>query len=353
MACHTYGMKRFNDTIREGLASYTGIADFVKTIRKDFTHDEILALVKDRPMDFAPGEQFRYNNTGYFLLGMIVEKSSGQAWGEFLQARIFTPLGMTATRVNDMQDLIPHRAQGYDRRDGRLRNGEYVSPTQPYSAGSLVSTVSDMAKWDAALYTERLLKRASFDLMYAPTPLANGKTHDYGFGWDVGVYRTRPRRAHGGGIQGFSTYIERFVDDRLTVIVLANEGSGAAERLASGVAEFYLPVLREHAPKPVPDTHPDTTAFLKDVVTRLSTGTGEPAWFTPEAQAFFFPDRIKDGRQLLGAYGTLASFELMEDRADKAETVRGYRAVFGKMPLRCTFRLTADGKIQAINVRPE
>jgi CubicO group peptidase (beta-lactamase class C family) len=336
-----------------GIPSYTGVPDFPKTFRKDYTHDEIVALVKDRPMDFAPGEKYRYNNTGYFLLGMVIEKVSGQKWGAFLEARIFQPLGMTSTRANDLGDVVTGRAQGYAWRDGRLRNGDYVSPTQPYSAGSLLGTVADLAKWDAALYTERLLSRASQDLMYAKTPLADGKTQDYGFGWGVDTYRTRKRYAHSGGIPGFSTNITRFVDDGVTVIVLANEGGAAAERIASGVAEFYLPVLREHAPKPVPDTNPQTTAFLKSVITSLSTGAAEREWFTPEAQSFFFPNRVLEGKQMLGAHGSLTSFDLMEETKNDKGFVRGYKAVFGQVPIRCTFTLTADGKISGIGIRPE
>src|SRR5206468_5007461 len=114
------------------------------------------------------------------LLGMLIEKVSGKPYGEFLAERIFRPLGMAATRLNDMAVIIPNRASGYSWRGGHLHNAGYVSPTQPFSAGALVSTVSDMAKWDAALYSEKLLKKATLDQMWTPAKLKDGKETDYG-----------------------------------------------------------------------------------------------------------------------------------------------------------------------------
>ncbi|HZS08833.1 MAG TPA: serine hydrolase domain-containing protein [Blastocatellia bacterium] len=336
-----------------GIRSYTSVPDFFKTARKDYKKEEIIKLVTDAPMEFAPGEKWNYNNTGYFLLGMIIEKVSGKEYGAFLSERIFQPLGMTSTRVNDLTEVIKNRAQGYTWNNGRLRNGEYLSPTQPFSAGALVSTVLDLAKWDAALYTEKLLRRASLDQMWTPTKLNDGKTQDYGFGWGVDVYRTRKRLSHGGGIQGFSTFITRFVDDKLTVIVLVNQEGGAAAALANGIAEFYIPALKENAPKPVADSDPKTTQFLKEVITSLAGGTGDPNWFTQEAQKFFFPNRIKEGKQMLGALGALKSFELMEETVRDKNKVRGYKAVFGTTAMRCNFMLAEDGKIAGIGIRPE
>ena len=201
-------------THTSGIPSYTGLPDFGKMMRKDFTPAELIALVRERPMDFAPGAQYRYNNSGYVLLGMIVEKVSGQPWDTFVETRIFKPLGMTTARMNDLGVVVPHRAQGYAWVNGTLRNGEYVSPTQPYAAGALLVSVLDLVKWDAALTSGKLLKPESFAAMYAPAPLTDGKTSPYGFGWELAAYRTRPRIGHGGGIPGFSTFLARFVDDK-------------------------------------------------------------------------------------------------------------------------------------------
>lgn len=209
---------------------------------------------------------------------------------------------MTTARVNDLSEIIPNRAHGYTHKSGKMMNGEYVSPTQP-SAGALVVTVLDLAKWDAALYTEKLLKRSTFEEMWTPAKLADGKTKGYGYGWAIDIYRTRKRLQHGGGIPGFSTFMARYVDEKLTVIALANSGTGAAERIANGVAEFYIPALAENAPKPLDDGDRKTTEFLKKVIAKMAEGIGETEWFTPEAQKFFFPNRIKEAKEMFGSYG--------------------------------------------------
>lgn len=336
-----------------GIKSYTGTPDFFKAARKDFEKKEILGLVAHLPMEFEPGEDWKYNNTGYFLLGMVIEKASGQAYGDFVKSRIFDKTGMTTARLNDMTEIIPNRARGYSRQKGRLVNGEYVSPTQPYSAGALVGSVLDLAKWDTALDSDALLKRATFEEMWSPTRLGNGRTQNYGFGWTVDTYRTRKRVQHGGGIPGFSTFIARYIDDHVTVIVLANSDAAQSEVIANGIAELYIPALAENAPKPVADDDPEITEHLKSILKTMAGGTGKPEWFTPEAQGFFFPDRIKEGRDMFGVHGDLKSFELMENRTEDMARVRGYKATFGKNRLRITFRLVDDNRISTLNVRPE
>lgn len=347
-----------NVTVRQllnhtsGIKSYTSLPSFEKTLRQDFTKEEIIKMAADAPVDFAPGEKWLYNNTGFYLLGMMIEKVSGKEYGTFLNERIFQPLGMTSTRLNDLHEVIKLRATGYAWEGGKLRNGEYVSPTQPFSAGALISTVTDLAKWDAALYTEKLLKRASLEQMWTPEKLNDGKPLTYGYGWGVDVYRTRKRVSHGGGINGFSTFISRFVDDKLTVIVLSNLEGGSAGRLADGIAEFYIPALAANAPKAIADNDPKLTAFLKEVITSLANGEGNPDWFTPEAKAMLFPDRIKQGKEMMGSHGPLKTFELQEDTTENGVRRRAYKAVFGEFGLRCGFTLTEAGKIAGVGMRP-
>lgn len=347
-----------NVTVRQllnhtsGIKSYTNLPSFEKTLRQDFSKEEIIKMAADAPVDFAPGEKYSYNNTGFYLLGMIIEKVSGKEYGAFLQERIFQPLGMTSTRLNDLREVIKLRATGYAWENGKLRNGEYVSPTQPFSAGALISTVTDLAKWDAALYTEKLLKRASLEQMWTPEKLNDGKPLTYGYGWGVDLYRTRKRVSHGGGINGFSTFISRFVDDKVTVIVLSNLEGGSAGRLADGIAEFYIPALAENAPKAIADSDPKLTAFLKEVITSMANGEGNRDWFTPEAQAVLFPDRIKEGKAMMGTHGPLKTFELQEDTTQNGLRRRAYKVVFGEFGLRCGFTVTEAGKIAGVGLRP-
>ena len=148
-------------THTSGIKSYTSLATFAKNLRKDYEPDELIGLVRELPLDFNPGEKWDYSNTGYFLLGLVIEKASGESYASFLSSRIFRPLGMDTARVNDQFELIPNRATGYQVRSNVVRRAEFASPSQPFAAGALVGTVLDLAKWDAALYTDKVLASAS------------------------------------------------------------------------------------------------------------------------------------------------------------------------------------------------
>ena len=339
---HTSGIKSYTDVFGEKKVPDSQV----------FTRDEILALVKDAPLQFTPGQRFAYCNTGYYLLGMIVEKASGKPYATFLADRIFTPLGMTSTALDDYADARPVRARGYSTANGATKLAEHTHPTQPYSAGALVSNVVDLAKWDAALAARKLLKPASYDAMWTPMRLNDGKPSSYALGWQVDPYRTRPRQAHGGGISGFSTFVARFPDDKVTVIALVNQGGGAGGALVNGIAEIYIPALKDAAPKPIADPDAKTTAFLKEVITLAARGETNPEWLTAQFQTFLLPDRIKQGPQMMGRHGELTAFELMEESTRDDVRIRIYRATFGTTPLRVQFTLSADGKIAGLGISP-
>jgi D-alanyl-D-alanine carboxypeptidase len=339
---HTSGIKSYTDVFGEKKVPDSQV----------FTSGEILALVKDAPLQFTPGQRYTYCNTGYYLLGMIVEKASGKPYATFLADRIFKPLGMTSTSLDDYADARPVRARGYGMTNGKITPAEHTHPTQPFSAGALVSNVVDLAKWDAALAARKLLKPASYDAMWTPMRLNDGKPSTYALGWAVDPYRTRPRQSHGGGISGFSTYVARFPDDKVTVIALVNQGGGGAGALVNGIAEIYIPALEGLAPKPIADPDAKTTAFLKEVITRAAKGETDPEWLTPEFRSFLLPDRIKQGPDMMGRHGALQAFELMEDTTRDDRRVRIYRATFGTTPLRVQFILAADGKIDGLGISP-
>ncbi len=251
-------------THTSGIKSYTSVPNLFSLWRNDYTHAQIIQLVSGDPLAFPPGEKWDYSNTGYFLLGMIIEKVSGKAYSDFLTERIFRPLQMTATRVNDWSAIIKNRAGGYTWRFGALHNADFTSMTWPFSAGVLVSTVRDMAKWDAALYTEKLLKRANLQQMWTPVKLNGGSTFPYGFGWDLEDYRKHKLISHGGGIPGFTSYIARFVDDKLTVIVLTNTDSADPDSMAHAIAGIYLPALAHSAAKPIKEGKIAGLSFLPE-----------------------------------------------------------------------------------------
>ena len=214
-------------------------------MREDITEEEILKKIAALPLDFTPGEKWNYSNPGYVLLGILIHKVSGQFYGDFLQERIFKPLGMTTSRIINEADIIPNRAAGYILEKGELKNQKWVAPMVNTTAdGSLYFTVLDLAKWDAALYTDKLLKPESLDQMWTPTKLNDGKFEQYGFGWGFDEIRDHKIIGHGGSWQGFTTYIARYVDDKLTVVVLTNFAGSNPGTIAKQIAGIYTPELK-------------------------------------------------------------------------------------------------------------
>jgi D-alanyl-D-alanine carboxypeptidase len=173
-------------------------------------------------MQFAPGEKYIYNNSAFVLLGAIIERVSGKTYEAFVKERIFQPLGMTSSYYGSTEPIIPKRVPGYTADGDKVRNAGYLSMTQPYAAGSLSSSVDDLARWDAALYTEKILKTGSLAKAWTPYVLKDGKATGYGYGWAVSKLRGRRAIEHGGGIFGFSTYALRLPEHRVYVAVLCN-----------------------------------------------------------------------------------------------------------------------------------
>lgn len=216
-------------THTSGIQSYTDMPGWMTTkILAPMSVEELVDGFKKEPMQFAPGTRWAYNNSAYVLLGAIVEKASGKTYEAFVRERIFGPLGMSSSLYDRTEKIVPKRARGYTRQGDEPRNAAYLSMTQPYSAGSLASTVDDLARWDAALYSEQLVKTASLEKAWTPYVLKDGKPTGYGYGWGVSKIRGRRAIAHGGGIHGFSTYAVRLPEERVFVAVLCNSDDPAA-----------------------------------------------------------------------------------------------------------------------------
>jgi CubicO group peptidase (beta-lactamase class C family) len=232
-------------SIRELLSHTAGFTDYPKEfdLRKDYSEEELLKIVEGIPPAYPPGTGWAYSNLGYVTLGILIHRVSGQYFGDFLQERVFKPLSMSTTRIMSEADIIPNRAAGYVLDKGQLKNQEWVSPSANSTAdGSLYFTILDLAKWDAALYTEKVLKESSKREMWTVAALRGGKPNPgpYGFAWFVETQYGHRVVEHGGRWQGFTTQISRYVDNGLTVVVLTNQGNCDPHLIADQVAAIYL-----------------------------------------------------------------------------------------------------------------
>jgi CubicO group peptidase (beta-lactamase class C family) len=338
-------------TVRHLLTHTAGMTDYPKDFdfRRDYTEDELLKRAAPIPLAFQPGEKWSYSNLGYVTLGIMISKVTGKFYGDFIQERIFRPLGMNTARIISEADIVPNRAAGYRIVKGELKNQEWVSPTLNSTAdGSLYLTALDMAKWDAALYGERILKKSSLDQMWTAVRLNNGKTHPYGFGWGLGEAQGRRVVQHGGAWQGFKSCIARFVDDKLTVVVFANLAQANPDKIARDVAEIYNPELKAPPVKAIEDKEPKVTALVKELAQKFAEGTADPNLFTPEARAVLFSDRAKEIHAYLKSLGALDLVELVERKEEDGNRVYRYRLTFKETILFYTVRLTKEDKIAGI-----
>ncbi len=227
-------------THTSGIPNMTALAEFRKSRREDLRPEQVVPLFRDLPLQFEPGERWAYCNSGYLLLGIVIERVSGKPYGKFLAERIFGPLGMADTRAGSHSALVPNRASGYRRSGKEWLNADFSSLTQPGAAGAIASTVEDLAKWDLAVAAGKLLKPTSWELTFKPVELKGGKTHPYGYGWALGEHRGRKTVSHGGSITGFRSHLGRYVEARLTVIVLVNQDGYDVQALQRRIADLLL-----------------------------------------------------------------------------------------------------------------
>jgi D-alanyl-D-alanine carboxypeptidase len=225
-------------THTSGIKSYTDMPDFLANVRKDYTVPELIDHFKGQPMDFEPGEKYRYDNSGYFLLGAIVEKASGMGYEAFLEKRIFDVVGMPQTALESTSRITPRRVRSYSKTGDTWANADWISMTQPFSAGGLVSTVDDLARWDAALYTGKLVRAETLQQAFTPHRLKDGKATEYGYGWEPGEWEGFTVIQHGGGIPGFVSMGVRVPERKVYVAVLSNRTAEpfpfpVAQRLAT------------------------------------------------------------------------------------------------------------------------
>jgi CubicO group peptidase (beta-lactamase class C family) len=286
-------------THTSGIPTYTDIPHFFDgEARLDRTPEEIIKLTQDKPLQFEPGSKFLYGNTDYIILGYIIEKVSGEPYGDYVQHHIFDPLGMKSSGYDVSETIIPKRAAGYSRDHGKYINTPYLSMTEPFSAGSLYSTVGDMLIWDRALYTAKLLRSSSLQAMFTDYG------HGYGFGWFVDNQFGHQHISHGGGVSGFVSRFDRYVNDKLTIIVFSNEDSAPVGTIADHLAATYLGI-------PPRTAAPGGEALVRRTIEALRAGTPNFDDMGPQMAARTRA-QLPDLRKAMGDLGGVKTVTLLE-----------------------------------------
>jgi len=238
-------------TVRHVLSHTSGLVRETPGLQvKEQSEMDVIRAAYGVPLAFEPGEKWSYSNLGYFVLAEIISRTAHMPWPRYLQERIFSPLQMNATRTTTVEERVAHRASGYQWMDtNEYRNAPDLPGVRP--SGAFLSSVLDLIKWDAALYSDKVLSSQQRELMWTPVKLNDGSEKPYGLGWEVGRLGQHRQVKHAGTMLGFRAQMLRLIDDRLTVIVLANATQALPEKIASGVAAFYLPDLQNAQPKRV------------------------------------------------------------------------------------------------------
>jgi CubicO group peptidase (beta-lactamase class C family) len=338
-------------THTSGIKSYTGLSGFELT--KRLKRDEFIKAISVHPLEFEPGERYIYSNSGYNLLGFIIESVTGNSYWDFVQTRIFKPLGMNQTANRDPQFIVPNRAAGYEWRNERLVGRDY-DLTDVFAAGAIVSTVTDLAKWDAALRGDTFLKKESKEKIWTPVVFNNGKPYPYGFGWNVTKFRGHKLVSHGGQTAGFAANISRYVDDNLTVIVLTNLGDqGLGGIIARGIAKIYLPDISLRAMKEQPGADGKLTNLFQSALRSYLEDKFDAALFTDKTRTALTNERARLNARRIASYGAIKNFVFVGDETADKNKIYRYKAETASRIFLWRFELDENGKITAMSLEEE
>ena len=361
-------------TVRYLLNHTAGVKDYIEEFqlnrRLDYTNQELIERIGANELNFPPGENARYSTTNYLLLGLIIEQITGKPYGEFLKERIFVPLGMNRTQVINLAEIIPNRASGYKFENGVLRNGRYVAQTLRASADiGLMTTALDTVKWDAALNTNKIFTQSSLDGMFTPAKLKNGSVayndwnSHFGLGWFIDDYFGHRNINHGGTfITGFHAEISRYVDEKLTVIILTNRVQSDPYIIGMSIAGMLNSELRiPHQLELQPDVNPQRSQKLKQFLSSVASGATDSAQMTEGLRARFGYDALNfttSKSEIMTIMKDLKSFSFISCKnVEKRKVERigfqvknlcSYKLATRQKTYFLTFYLTAQDKIADI-----
>ncbi len=331
-----------------GMTGYPEDFDF----RRDRTEDELYQMIRGSPLAFAPGERRGYSNLGFVLLGILINKVTGQHYGDFLQEKVFRPLEMTNARVISEAEIVPNRASGYRLVEGELRNQEWVAPSLNTTAdGALYLSVLDVAKWEAALNSGALLTKQSFDAMWGNLRTNDGEEQPWGFSWQIETINGRRIVEHSGGWQGFTANFSRYPAAKLAVIVFTNLRAANPVALTRGIQEIYQPELGIAGLGPIRDTDPAVAAFVTEFLRKITAKALTADLFVPPLGDQMMSDSDAAANEFV-SYGELQRMELVgrEPGSDGA-TMHRYRLTYETRQVVFSIGLAKNGKVNAIDLR--
>ena len=338
-------------THTSGVKSYSSLDGF--ELYRHLKTDAFIKALSPHPLEFVPGERNIYSNSGFTLLGHIIQTVSGKPYMQYMRERIFSPLGMTKTADRDPQFIIPNRAVGYEwdidhleGRDGNL--------TDLMGAGSIVSTISDMVKWDAALNGKNFLKPESRSDWWKQYTFTNGKPSPYGFGWRVSNVRGHPLIGHTGQTAGFGSANFRYVDDGVTVIVLTNLGeNGLGGQIAARVVKFYVPGLSLRAITGKPEPVAGLGEKLLTVLRARNEEKPDTAPVTPQLIRGFSTERAKASYRRIATLGTPTNVTFADSDENGTRPSFRYRVEAGKRLFLWRVAVDDQGRISEFSLEEE
>lgn len=338
-------------TIRQLLDHTSGLpatpnGDF----RTDYTTDQLLAIIAAEDLNFPAGSRWRFSYAGYIVLGFVIEEITGKHWTKFFQRRLFDPLGMHSARGIDELAIIPNRSSGYEVREGKLRNAEWISQTANSTAdGSMYLSVLDYAAWAHAVSQRQLLLPSSWKELAQPAKLNDGSTCAYSPGWFLAP-ATRSSW-HSGSWQGFQTYALRYPDKDLTIAVFVNGEGADVQHLARGLAALVDPALARDRSAPMPDADPAATARVRVLLEAIASGQSNYADYIDFAQLDFDELTALYGG-MVSELGALEEVALFDKRKGCAETASRYRARYKGGIMEVRIGLADNGKVSNLEILP-
>ncbi len=333
-------------TLRQILSHTSGYQDYwpqdylMPEMRKATTPQQIMDGWAKKPLDFAPGSQWQYSNTGYVIAGAIVQKVSGKTPFEFLQANVFPQLGISDAYNTNLKALPDSDARGYSRNAlGPLRPSPKEGVNWMFGAGELAMTPGDLAKWDIAMIDQRVLQPASWRAMETTIVLNDGVAANYGLGVFVGRLDSHRMISHDGEVMGFTATNLIFPDDRAAVVVLTNQDAvDTSGEIAKKIAQSLFDVQDSAANRALVEA--------KQIFAGLQQGKLDRALLTANCNSYFDDTARKDYRQSLAPLGTPSSFEQKAWRQRGGMTMRRYEIDFPKRKLELVTYTMPDGKLE-------